>query len=155
MPFTSGALVVAVVDDRRWALVEPVIYRGRFDVWRIDPGFETDFATVPQILQWIVPRTGRYSPAAVVHDYLIATGIVSRRDADGIFRRILRELGVGPVLRWLMWSAVRIGGGGFDPRAVGIAVAALPVVGPPTLLAALALGVYTAAERLAGLLGGR
>ncbi len=36
---------------------------------------------------------------------------VSRSDADGIFRRVLHELGVSAPRRWLMWAGVRIGCG--------------------------------------------
>lgn len=154
MPFTGRPLVVAAVDDRTWELVEPLVYHGRDDVLVIPAGFRTDFATVPRILQWIVPRTGRYSAATVVHDWLIESRTVPRRDADGVFRRVLRELGVPVLLRWLMFAAVRFGARELDWRAVGVGLAALPVLGPPTLLAALALGVYTAAEWVAGLIGG-
>ncbi|WP_414689961.1 DUF1353 domain-containing protein [Nocardioides sp.] len=37
--------------------------------------------------------------------------LVSPKDADGIFRRVLRKLGVGPVRRWVMYLGVRIGHG--------------------------------------------
>lgn len=148
MAFT-GTITVEVVDDRMWELVDPVIYHGRDDAWTVPAGFRTDFATVPKILQWLTPRTGRYSPAAVVHDFLCDTKPVSRKDADGIFRRILHELGVPVLLRWLMWAGVRFGAREFDLRAIGIGLLALPVLGPPLLLIALALGVYTAAEWLA------
>ena len=37
--------------------------------------FETDFASVPTLLTWLVPRTGAHLPAALVHD-----GLVGGRD---------------------------------------------------------------------------
>lgn len=72
----------------------------------------TDFATVPNWLQSLVQSTGTWTLAAVVHDAFcvgLADGDcpVSSRDADGIFRRVMREEGVGTVRRWLMWTAVR------------------------------------------------
>ena len=37
-----------------------------------DPGtFETDFASVPTLLTWLVPRTGAHLPAALIHDGLV------------------------------------------------------------------------------------
>ncbi len=63
---------------------------------------------------WLVPRYGRFTEAAVLHDYLCRLakeGSFSRCDADGIFRRTLKELGVGYVRRRIMWAAVRWGGG--------------------------------------------
>ena len=48
-------------------------------------GFETDFASVPRLFWRIVPPWGRYSPAAVVHDFLYHTGLVTRAEADRIF----------------------------------------------------------------------
>lgn len=145
MPF-SAPIVVEVVDDRDWRLVHSVTYRGRDTAFVVPGEFLTDFASVPRVLQWLVPRTGRHGPAALVHDYLCRSGAVSRKDADGVFRRILRELGVGVVLRHLMYAAVRIGSREFDVRAYGVALLALPVIGPPALLAAVALGLYVVAE---------
>ena len=59
---------------------------------------------------WLIPRYGVYTKAAILHDYLCERHPVSRRDADGIFRRALRELGVSVLRRWMMWAAVRAGG---------------------------------------------
>ncbi|WP_458688429.1 DUF1353 domain-containing protein [Nocardia tengchongensis] len=53
---------------------------------------------------------GAYTRAAIVHDYLCGHAPVDRSDADGIFRRMLRECGVSAPQRWMMWAAVRFGG---------------------------------------------
>lgn len=43
-------------------------------LWFVVPkGFVTDFASVPEILQGLIPPTGRYGKAAVIHDYLYRT----------------------------------------------------------------------------------
>ncbi len=103
-------------------------------------GKVTDLTSSPRPFTPFVPRYGVYSPAAVVHDECCerADGTIptcpegcgyyfdhtlhhlpycydmprsiSRRDADGLFRRILREQGVPFPRRWLMWGAVRVGG---------------------------------------------
>lgn len=82
-------------------------------VIEVPEGFETDFASVPRAFWRIVPPWGRYSPAAVVHDYLYATRRMSRREADGVFLKLMRRLGVPLWKRSFMYAAVR----GFGGRA--------------------------------------
>src|SRR4029450_10564361 len=73
----------------------------------------TDFASVPQIFVWFLPRYGRYTKAAILHDYLwrvaVPRGQIDRLQADGIFRQAMRELEVPFLRRWIMWAAVRWG----------------------------------------------
>lgn len=113
MPFLEpDQFTVRRVDPINWALQRYLIYKGKTQTFCIPKGYVTDFASVPWFLQWFVPRTGVWTLAAVLHDWLITHGIpeglVSSRDADGIFRRVLREEGVGFIRRWLMWAAVRV-----------------------------------------------
>ena len=119
-------------DGKFWLLLSPLIYTGKTDRFVVPLGFQTDFASVPHVLTWLVPRTGIYNRAAVLHDYLckIASGAVpsqrdwvggsdeqwhalpayiTRKDADGVFRRVLRELQVGAKRRRIMYWGVRIG----------------------------------------------
>jgi len=46
----------------------------------------------------------------------------SRERADALFREALLSCGVSPVRAWIMWRAVRLGGGGYwkerTPEAV-------------------------------------
>ena len=89
----SGEVVVrelAADDGSRWQLVEPLGYTGRDETFVVPAGFTTDFASVPQSLTWLVPRYGRYTKAAILHDYLwglCREGRFSWADADGILRR--------------------------------------------------------------------
>src|SRR5437588_995298 len=107
MPFVGGEnVVVRQVGDSNWALVEPLVYRGNRETFTAPPGFETQFASVPRALVWLIPRYGRYTKAAILHDFLWRTGVVPRVDANGLFRRVMRELGVPVVRRWIMWAAV-------------------------------------------------
>lgn len=83
--------------------------------------FETDFASVPTLLTWLVPKTGAHLPAALVHDGLVggrdylATGYppdedpIDRVGADLVFRRAMRDSGIPLIRRWLVWSAVTLG----------------------------------------------
>lgn len=168
MPFEAGDVVVRRLDDERWAVVEPLVYRGTRDRFVVPAGFRTDFATVPRVVVWLVPRFGRYTAAAILHDWLVTVGIesgvVTTREADGVFRRVMRESGVPVVRRWLMWTGVRWGAVGDPVRGAGwwrsapgvlaISLLAAPVVVPPASLIAVALLVYGAVEGVVGLLTG-
>jgi hypothetical protein len=160
VPFVSPPLTVRRATDQLWEVVEPQVYRGARDTFVVPAGFRTDFASVPRVLVWLFPRFGRYTLAAVLHDWLVTVGIssgaVSSRDADGLFRRVLREEAVPPVRRWLMWTGVRWGalinprrraGWWRDaPRVLVLSVLAAPIVVPPSLVITAALTVYAAVE---------
>jgi hypothetical protein len=70
-------------------------------------GFVTDFASTPRALWSVVPPTGRYQLAAVVHDFLYWDQGCAREQADAIFRVAMAESNVKPFERDLMWQAVR------------------------------------------------
>ena len=80
--------------------------------------FTTDLTSVPSVFAWLVPRTGRHLPAALVHDalvddtgepaYLTERGRVDRVEADRVFRDAMADTGTGLVRRWLAWSAVTL-----------------------------------------------
>ncbi len=57
-------------DNNKWELVHDLVYRGNDDFFLVRTGFTTDFASVPKIVSWLVPRYGRFTKAAVLHDYL-------------------------------------------------------------------------------------
>ncbi|HET9500129.1 MAG TPA: DUF1353 domain-containing protein [Marmoricola sp.] len=84
-----------------------------------DPArFVTDLTSVPSVFGWLVPRTGRHLPAALLHDglvsgpgqppaYLSTEGAdLDRVAANRVFRDAMADTGTGLVRRWLMWTAV-------------------------------------------------
>ncbi len=82
--------------------------------------FRTDLASVPRSFTWLFPRYGRYTKAAVVHDFLCqnfngtvlaapntpSVALADRSDADEIFLVLMKELEVPWLRRHLMWGAV-------------------------------------------------
>jgi hypothetical protein len=69
----------------------------------------TDLASVPNVLTWLVPRYGRHSLPALLHDDLQHQfdGVtMTSRKADVIFRDAMGDTSVPFLRRWLMWSAV-------------------------------------------------
>lgn len=105
--FVGSGPVVEELDAKFWRVAEPLVYSGDTEEFVIPAGFRTDFASVPRPLVWLIPRYGLYTRAAILHDYLLSSHAVSVADADGLFRRCLRELGVSVPRRWMMWAAVR------------------------------------------------
>lgn len=83
--------------------------------------FDTDFASVPALFTWLVPKTGAHLPASLIHDGLVggrdyvatehpgAVDPIDRVAADAVFRRAMRDSGIGPIRQWLVWSAVTLG----------------------------------------------
>lgn len=130
MGFTS-ALVVEEIDGTFWKVREPLGYAGADEHFEVPIGFRTDFASVPRPVVWLIPRYGVYTRAAILHDYLLRSESVSKVDADGLFRRALRECAVSLPRRWMMWAAVR-----FGSRLRGASAAALAVF---TVIAVLSI----------------
>jgi hypothetical protein len=116
-------LKLEYLDGHYWLLLEDFEYVSENKGWTVEvwTGFTTDFASIPRALWSLLPPTGKWGRAAVIHDWLYATAFaidedgkpveVSRADADAIFREACGDLGVSWTLRWLMWSGVRVGGG--------------------------------------------
>ena len=145
-----------------WVLSHPLVFQGRDDFYVIRSGFRTNFASVPRPARWLFDSAGVNSEAGVLHDALWRetkrTDVASRVDpwdADGLFRRALRQAGATLITRWLMWLAVRavasLSGrlGAKGPPVVakvlqlaGLLVLGLAAVGIPTVVVLLGRVVY-------------
>jgi hypothetical protein len=163
MPFIGDAdVAVKQIDDSNWELLAPLSYQGKFERFDVDAGMKTDFASVPRLFVWFLPRYGRYTKAAILHDYLwrvkACDGEISWVDADAIFRRAMRELEVAFLRRWIMWSAVRwgaltkragrVGWWKESWRVLFFTLLALPVVGPPAIVILVVLALFYLLELL-------
>lgn len=164
MPFTGDVVVreLSDADGSRWQLQEPLAYAGKRETFVVPAGFTTDFASVPQALTWLVPRYGRYTKAAILHDYLwgrCRTGQFDWADADGLLRRSMRELDVPFLRRWLMWGAVRLAaivtrrpsslwtqGAAALAALVVVTVLGIAYVAVPVAVVVLFTAVFAAAE---------
>ena len=107
-----NTLEVSHEDGNRWLLLSPLVYEGTSQYFIIKSGFETDFASIPKPVRWLLDSAGGNSEAAVLHDavWRESQRPESRVDpwhADGLFRRALRETGSPALTRGLMWFAVR------------------------------------------------
>ncbi len=156
MPFLTKGLIVREINPRDWAIQHDLVYEGAKEVFTVPRGFVTDFASVPRFATWLIPVYGLYTKVAILHDwfikYAIGRGIISSSDADGIFRRVMREEGVPFLMAWIMWTGVRWGAllnhrrragwfRGKDPWLVVL----ITLLGAPFLLpafAAVGLGLF-------------
>lgn len=86
-------------------------------------GTRTDLASIPRLLQPIVPKLGKGNQAAVVHDlayrrgfiemerpYGVAIAQISRKRADQIMLEAMEVLEVGTARRYAIYYGLRIGG---------------------------------------------
>jgi hypothetical protein len=155
--FPPGSTVdVRQVDDQDWETLRVLTYHATKEDFEVPVHDRTDFASVPRVFVWFIPRYGRYTKAAILHDYLcsvcVPAGRVSRIEADGIFRQAMRELGVPFLRRWIMWAAVRLGAVTNQAgrkkwwteawRVALIAAVALPVVTPAAVVIAISFLVF-------------
>lgn len=152
-----STVVVRQATDQEWELCVRLVYRTTpTDSFTAAPPMRTDFASVPRIFVWLLPRYGRYTKAAIIHDHLwrnvVPAGDLSRAEADRIFREAMHELDVAFLRRWMMWAAVRWAAL-FKPdgragwlrdswRVILISLLALPVVALPALVILAALFVF-------------
>ncbi len=161
MAFPPDAeVIVRQRDEKNWELVTSLTYQGSREMFVVPAGMVTDFASVPRSFVWFIPQYGRYTKAAILHDYMwryrAAEGLMRWIDADGIFRRAMRELDVAFLRRWIMWAAVRWGAllkpGGLQewwremPRVLLFTLVALPFVFFPGVLIFVKLLAFTLVE---------
>jgi hypothetical protein len=111
-------LVVEYLDGRRWRLTQEFDFASEAleRIVRVPVGFVTDFASIPRVLWALLPPTGPYGKAAVIHDMLYQhpeclTPRVTREQADYTLCEGMVALCVKPsTLRAIYWG-VRAGGG--------------------------------------------
>ncbi len=161
--FLEGTVVdVEEISEQKWKLLKQMDYQGARELFQIPAGQTTDFASVPRIFVWFLPRYGRYTKAAILHDFLWEEKVpkgMSRIDADGLFRQAMRELNVPFLRRWIMWTAVRWaalfksdGRAGWlteFPRVLFFTVIGLFVILPPVLPILFSLLVFHIMEWIA------
>jgi hypothetical protein len=73
----------------------------------VPTGFVTDLASIPRAFWQLLPRDGRYMPAAIVHDYLYWQQQVSKDAADDVFKSAMQDLNVRSATVALIHAGVR------------------------------------------------
>jgi hypothetical protein len=80
----------------------------------VPDGFPTDLASVPRILRNLkgFDQNGPSFPAAILHDFLYATGMGGKAYADQTFHRALIATGMSRPLAWMYFKGVDLFGFG-------------------------------------------
>lgn len=146
------------VSPRKFRLAQPFRYDDGQRQFEIKENDVSDLASVPKVLTWLIPRYGRHTLAALLHDHLQKRELgVSSEEADTLFRNAMGETSVPLARRWLIWSAVALRtqwqlGGLSKLRAGGYALLyclAGAVLGPALLVGTIAgwasLGMWATA----------
>jgi len=173
------APLVVELANGFWVLQKPLVWRGsNGDVLAVETGEVTDFASTPRLLQAALPSAEpRVVRAAVVHDFLcrqlneryakVANRIndgytheaaensapptkFSAVDADGVFRKIMKDEGASWLMQQVGWVGVRWGAaknparragwwGTFPELAWKTALLALPLMAPLVILVLLVI----------------
>ena len=105
-------LKVNIIKEDVFILLEDVMVESLGYKITVKAGFDFDGASIPQAL-WSVygnPLSGKFRIAALIHDALYASQIVSREVADAIFLDLMKQHEVGYLKRQSMYYAVRSAG---------------------------------------------
>lgn len=111
-------LQVKSYTNYKWQLTAPLYFyfdeKHKDEGVLVKEGFVTDFATVPRLIWSIIPPLGRYTKAAVLHDYLYENPhlVKNKKEADKIFLQAMEILGVERWKRTIMYLSVRAFGKG-------------------------------------------
>lgn len=100
-------------DNQQWMLFDDFTYiigGTRISV-TVPKGFVTDFASIPQgFWSFGFSPNGKYSRAAIVHDFLYWSQGCTRLEADNILLIAMKESAVPTGTRDAIYQGVRIGG---------------------------------------------
>ena len=105
-------VVEPFADAKYWVLKELLQYevRNTGAVITVPAGFVTDFASIPSAFCVVLPKTGRYLAAAIMHDYLYWNQSCSREQADRILDIAMEESQVDFMTRRVIFAGVKAGG---------------------------------------------
>jgi hypothetical protein len=104
----SYGISLKQVGRNQWKTLEPIDFNYNGSDYRVYTGFFTDLASVPRFLWWLFPPYGKYTRAAIIHDYMLCIGAVSRKEADHCFRQQLEISKVSYLTKQSMYIAVRL-----------------------------------------------
>lgn len=121
----ESALDLEWIDGHNWRVIQPFYYDTAVSLRglpigpppeectriRVPAGFVTDFASIPRALWSLLPPTGKYGRAAVIHDLLYRTpGLATRGEADRVLLEAAKVCGCGWLVCSTIYAGVRAGG---------------------------------------------
>lgn len=122
---TSGlpAPVISHIGGKLWRLEQPYSYSGDNHTITVPALFEFDLASIPRALWWLIGPFDLSIAAPLIHDFLYRyqgqppTGSIvpprtyKRKEADQLFRAMMKEEGVWWWRRAAAYRVVRLVGG--------------------------------------------
>lgn len=103
--------ILCEVDDNLWMLMDHFSYTGDDNITYSAPkGMLTDLTSIPRQLWDLLPPFGRYSGAAVIHDYLYQSQITTKEIADRVLEEAMDMVNVPHFIKQLIYEGVKIGG---------------------------------------------
>jgi len=95
---TQSELVYFVgCEDSDWKIVVPI-------------GFVTDLASIPWPISSLLPKSGRYNSASVLHDFICREGVYDRKMCDYIMLEAMEVLKVSWIKRHAIYRGLRMFG---------------------------------------------
>jgi hypothetical protein len=103
---------VIPINDEVFVLAQKFTVQVDEDLFVVPQGFQTDFASIPRIFWGIAaPFDYKNIAPAILHDYQYSCpNNLSRSKIDSIFYSSLIDNRVNPIVAYVFWLAVRIGG---------------------------------------------
>src|SRR3990167_2187081 len=94
----TNKLTITQIGPQLWQTADEfdyyVGYENSNDKITVPKGFITDLASVPPPASMLIPKSGLYNQAAVLHDYLYSVQTRTRLASDRIFLEAMKVLGV-------------------------------------------------------------
>ena len=114
--FANNVILEDLDDGNIWKLHSPLVFVYNADnnpvIIRVPKGFRTDLASVPWVFRWLFPKHGKYTRAAVLHDYLYSISYKKRKKCDKILEIAMLCLGCPKWKAKVFRLACNIGGKG-------------------------------------------
>lgn len=106
------------VDGDNWIVCAPFLYQSDLlkGIVEVPIRTTTDLASIPWIIRGLIPKSGKYNKAAVLHDAGYRGNLVTedglrinliKELCDSLFLEVMGVVGVSPVLAKLMYQAVK------------------------------------------------
>lgn len=113
-------IVEPLPNGRDWRLTTPFVFYLSGPAHErvvVDFDFVTNFASIPRVLWSLLPPTGPYTAATVIHDWLCRYPVVysdrgprtiTQAEGDRIFLNVMQILGVSWLVRHTLYRGVRV-----------------------------------------------
>ena len=94
--------------DIMWMILEPFTYTANDGSSYTAPvGFLTDLASIPQLFWSVLPPFWRYAKAAVIHDYMLESGLDPTL-CNHVLKEGMQSIGVNKVEIFLIYHTVKL-----------------------------------------------